>query len=363
MADIGDKLRSAREAKGLSIADIEKATKIQGRYLTAIEQNEFDKLPGDFYVRAFIRQYAQVVGLDGKKLLSEYHQDIPKPEPDEYVEDSIDNKSEEVRKTTSNKKKIWKNYLPRVIVGLAVIVVILVCYAVYAHFSASHNQNANPDNNVSISSENTNKPKKKEKVAKTNPVKVREVAVNQFQVTGLKKNRSLIIRAGAQTTTVTISINGIRRDVQTLAADQKHSMVIPTDAQNVVVSFSNALDTKMTVGGKKVPYNPQSGALSITLIIGKGKAQTNSQSSSTTNTYHDNNSSTTNTNRSQTTRNNSQRQNSQTHSTTNSANNSQHSQSSQTNGQNTQNNNQSGTGSTNNSNQSNNSSSNNSDQN
>ena len=56
MADIGDKLRSAREAKGLSIADIEKATKIQSRYLNAIEENDFDKLPGDFYVRAFIRQ-------------------------------------------------------------------------------------------------------------------------------------------------------------------------------------------------------------------------------------------------------------------------------------------------------------------
>ena len=65
MADIGDKLRSAREAKGLSIEDIEKATKIQSRYLTAIEDDDFDKLPGDFYVRAFIRQYAQVVGLDG----------------------------------------------------------------------------------------------------------------------------------------------------------------------------------------------------------------------------------------------------------------------------------------------------------
>lgn len=48
MADIGDKLKSAREAKGLSIQDIEKATKIQSRYLEAIENNEFDKLPGDF---------------------------------------------------------------------------------------------------------------------------------------------------------------------------------------------------------------------------------------------------------------------------------------------------------------------------
>ena len=76
MSGIGEQLRKAREAKGLSISDIEKATKIQSRYLEAIENNDFDKLPGDFYVRAFIRQYAQIVGLDGKELLSQYQGEV-----------------------------------------------------------------------------------------------------------------------------------------------------------------------------------------------------------------------------------------------------------------------------------------------
>ena len=54
MADIGDKLRSARKAKGMSIEDVVKITKIQRRYLTAIENDDFDQLPRDFYVSAFI---------------------------------------------------------------------------------------------------------------------------------------------------------------------------------------------------------------------------------------------------------------------------------------------------------------------
>ena len=156
MADIGDKLRSAREAKGLSIADIEKTTKIQSRYLTAIEQNDFDKLPGDFYVRAFIRQYAQIVGLDGKELLSEYHQDIPESKPDEYVENSIDNKSEEVRETTDNKKNLWRNYLPKIAIGLGAIIVILIIYVLYARLSSSGKNNSN-DNNVAITSQSSSK--------------------------------------------------------------------------------------------------------------------------------------------------------------------------------------------------------------
>ena len=54
MADIGDKLRSARKAKGMSIEDVEKITKIQRRYLTAIENNDFDQLPGDFMLEPLL---------------------------------------------------------------------------------------------------------------------------------------------------------------------------------------------------------------------------------------------------------------------------------------------------------------------
>ena len=336
MADIGDKLRSAREAKGLSIEDIEKATKIQGRYLTAIEQNDFDKLPGDFYVRAFIRQYAQIVGLDGKKLLSEYHEDIPKAEPDEFVEDSIDNKSEEVRKTTSSKKKIWQDYLPRIIVGLGIIVVVLVCYVVYAHFSSSRNQNNNTAGDVSVSSDN-GKRRQKVKKPKKKSVKIKELAANQFQITGLKTNRNLVVRAGDQATTVSIAMNGVNQSGQTLTAGQKHTLRIPETAQTVVVTFSNAIGTSITIGGKKVPYNSQNSNLTLTFYIGKRHS---SQSNQTQNGQ--NNSGTTNYNSEHSNSNHQNQSHNQTggHSNNNNTNNNNHSSS--TNSQeNNQNNNQS----------------------
>ena len=336
MADIGDKLRSAREAKGLSIEDIEKATKIQGRYLTAIEQNDFDKLPGDFYVRAFIRQYAQIVGLDGKKLLSEYHEDIPKAEPDEFVEDSIDNKSEEVRKTTSSKKKIWQDYLPRIIVGLGIIVVILVCYVVYAHFSSSRNQNNNTAGDVSVSSDN-GKRRQKVKKPKKKSVKIKELAANQFQITGLKTNRNLVVRAGDQATTVSIAMNGVNQSGQTLTAGQKHTLRIPETAQTVVVTFSNAIGTSITIGGKKVPYNSQNSNLTLTFYIGKRHS---SQSNQTQNGQ--NNSGTTNYNSEHSNSNHQNQSHNQTggHSNNNNTNDNNHS-SSTNNQEDNQNNNQS----------------------
>lgn len=279
MADIGDKLRSAREAKGLSIEDIEKATKIQSRYLTAIENDDFDKLPGDFYVRAFIRQYAQVVGLDGKKLLSEYNADIPESKPDEYVEDSIDNKSEEVKKTTDNKKNLWKNYLPRIAIGLGVIIVVLIGYVLYARLSAGGQRNNTASNNVKVSTQTSSSSSSAPKKATTtSAVKVSRLSDDEFRITGLKSNRHLVISAGNATVTSTVTINGVPKWSQTLASNQKHTIALPKNASRVVVTFSNDKDTSMKIAGKKIPYTTRNSYATLTLLIGNAKKKSSSTS-------------------------------------------------------------------------------------
>ncbi|MEE8822816.1 MAG: helix-turn-helix domain-containing protein [Lactobacillus amylovorus] len=267
MADIGDKLKSAREAKGLSIQDIEKATKIQSRYLEAIENNEFDKLPGDFYVRAFIRQYAQVVGLDGKELLSDYHEDIPESKPDEYVENSIDNKSEEVRETNDNKKNLWKNYLPRIAIGLGVIIVILVVYVLYARLSSGGQQNEADNSGVTVSSQksSSSSSKKPAKKVAVSQVRVKKISDNEYRVTGLKNNRRLVVRAGStQNISASVSIDGNTTWQSTLIAKQKHTVALPSNVQRVVITLGNDNGTSITIGGKKIPYAPNNAYRTIT---------------------------------------------------------------------------------------------------
>lgn len=320
MADIGDKLRSAREAKGLSIADIEKATKIQSRYLNAIEQNDFDKLPGDFYVRAFIRQYAQIVGLDGKELLSEYHQDVPASKPDEYVENSIDNKSEEVRETTDSKKNLWKNYLPRIAVFLGVIIVILIIYVLYAHLS-SGGQNNNAGSNVTVSSQKSSSKKKAKPVIKKAAVKISQIGNNEYRVTGLTTNRHLIVKAGNQAISASVAVNGTITWQQNMAANAKHTINLAKNAKTVVINLGNDNGTSVKIGGKRVPYVPTGSNLSLRLLIGK-KAKTvrrrnTNHSSSTTNTNNNNSTTSSSTNNnsgstsSSTTNNNANRRNTQ----------------------------------------------------
>ena len=72
MFEIGNSLREARLRQGLEIPRIEAETKIRGKYLRALEEEQFEVLPGDTYVKGFLRTYADYLGLDGQLYLDEY---------------------------------------------------------------------------------------------------------------------------------------------------------------------------------------------------------------------------------------------------------------------------------------------------
>lgn len=71
---IGEKLKKARKERGWTLKDVQNKTKIRSRYLQALEEENFDIIPGEAYVRAFIKGYANQLGLDGNKLAEEYQQ-------------------------------------------------------------------------------------------------------------------------------------------------------------------------------------------------------------------------------------------------------------------------------------------------
>jgi cytoskeleton protein RodZ len=71
MGDVGAKLRSERERLGIGIDRIEAETHIRAKFLLAIEEERFGALPGPAYVRAFVRDYAEQLGLDPQPLMAE----------------------------------------------------------------------------------------------------------------------------------------------------------------------------------------------------------------------------------------------------------------------------------------------------
>ena len=72
MPEIGDQLRETRLRNRIDITEVEAATKIRAKYLRALENEEWDLLPGPTFVKTFLRTYADYLGLDARNLVEEY---------------------------------------------------------------------------------------------------------------------------------------------------------------------------------------------------------------------------------------------------------------------------------------------------
>lgn len=72
MADVSNRLRTARERAGLALEDLSARTKIKVAQLKAIEQGQFERLPGEFFTRAFLRTYARELRLPPDEIVREY---------------------------------------------------------------------------------------------------------------------------------------------------------------------------------------------------------------------------------------------------------------------------------------------------
>jgi cytoskeleton protein RodZ len=79
MAEIGETLREARMRRRIDMTEVEAATKIRAKYLRALENEEWDLLPGPTFVKTFLRTYAEYLDLDPRLLVEEYRQRFERP--------------------------------------------------------------------------------------------------------------------------------------------------------------------------------------------------------------------------------------------------------------------------------------------
>jgi len=71
--EIGSSLREARTRQGLDINEMEFRTKVRAKYLRALEDEQFEQLPGHTYIKGFLRTYADALGMDGQLYVDEYN--------------------------------------------------------------------------------------------------------------------------------------------------------------------------------------------------------------------------------------------------------------------------------------------------
>ncbi len=140
MSDLGQQLKEARLARGLSLDDVQEMTKIRKRYLEAIEAGDYKVLPGSFYVRAFIKTYAEVVGVDPDELLNEHKQHVPDVAPEPTMEPVLQKRRSS---RTAERNSKW---LSTTLMWSFAVLILVVIYMYFTVWGKSHEAKDNePD--------------------------------------------------------------------------------------------------------------------------------------------------------------------------------------------------------------------------
>lgn len=286
MDEVGKKLREARIDKGYTIDDLQQITKIQKRYLIAIEEGNFDALPGDFYVRAFIKQYAETVGLDGQKLLDQYSDELPQSASTtaaaEEEEQQPTDKRREARPLlgASTVTARAKNYLPQIII-VAVVTIIIIILSYFTWRGTQGNKRAIPSTEATSSEVAKSSSKETRSSAKSSSAKSsskkkesskKELKITAAGVSGSQMNytvtdlpdsgNKITVAASTQAVWLAVSFGNVQSWQGTLQAGADHTVEVPSGTQSIQIRTGNATYTTAKLNDQTIDMN-QAGVTSI----------------------------------------------------------------------------------------------------
>ncbi len=132
---VGKELKKIRLKENISLEEIAEETIIRKKYLEDIEKERYDSIPGEAYVKAFIKSYAEYMGLNGKKVV-EFYQEQQQLEQakNEVNEERINGGRSKVFQQKSDSKK--KILLPLLIIILAAIFFVLYHFGLFENLAA-----------------------------------------------------------------------------------------------------------------------------------------------------------------------------------------------------------------------------------
>ena len=151
MKNIGLKLKDKREENGLSIEEVAEDLKMRPSQISSIEEGKTEDFKDVFYLKYFIRDYAKYLGLDSERILDEFNEylfDMTSKIPIELIKEAKKDKNENNDTISPYTKESSKIKVPKIIIGLAAIVILIV---VGYFIVSNYNGNDFSDNDITYS--------------------------------------------------------------------------------------------------------------------------------------------------------------------------------------------------------------------
>jgi cytoskeleton protein RodZ len=121
MPEIGETLRETRMRRRIDMTEVEAATKIRAKYLRALENEEWDLLPGPTFVKTFLRTYAEYLDLDPRLLVEEYRQRYERPSTQELT-------PFRQARGGRGRQRPRRHWAPGIVVGVGVVALLAALY-------------------------------------------------------------------------------------------------------------------------------------------------------------------------------------------------------------------------------------------
>ncbi|MEG1502777.1 MAG: DUF4115 domain-containing protein [Enterococcus sp.] len=280
--NIGETLRKARIDKTISLDELQQRTKIQKRYLLAIEENDFQELPSDYYLRTFIRQYADEVNLDGNHLIDVLDgKDQPKPT---YPELETVGELRKNKHAEDPKKIQFRATLPMVVLGLVALAIIsVVGYMTWLDHQSSAMISENSSVQVersAVSSSSVAKVSSSQPAATTETSKEPEkpkmsiamennaTSAATMKIEHAEKPLKLTF-TGKERVWVGVQVNNALIYQYTLQANESQTTELPADTAQAVITLGIAKYGEVKVNDQTLDFQPADSATqkNVTLNI------------------------------------------------------------------------------------------------
>jgi cytoskeletal protein RodZ len=266
-------LREARVRRGLTIKDVEDATKIRGKYLEALEEDDFEVLPGSTCVKGFLRTYATFLKLDADGLVEVYKSGFePRVEEPAVIRAEVTNQRRGPTSVERKKKRVRRHQ--RGYAFAAVLAIIVV--ALLAWFGTSRGQDPASINagNISTSTTSTVGTQVGEGGSSTTGTTGAEDASGTTGTSGLAE---ATVSSSVQLTTATDSASGGNGQVKMVVAVTQGTcwLVVREDGENGAEVYAGTLSAggQQTFDGAKRYWMNVGKPDSVTVSVG-GKSYT-----------------------------------------------------------------------------------------
>lgn len=277
---LGEKLKQAREAKNISLIELQEKTKIQLRYLEAIENNDFASLPGDYNTKSFLRAYAKEVDLDPEQVIREY-QGAPIEEDLTQYQNAKGSRAAQYKK--DDKKSAWMKVVPTLI--LTLVFVLIVGSVAYAFIREHNRYAANSDVKEEYSVDN----QVKESVSSSSKKEETKSSTSSSEKKKKKEPKMSIKKDSSSGQTVTMTAKDIKDTAKVVltgkngrcwvsaTADgqslfqgvvemgQSQTLEIPHSAKQVSIRLGNAPMVSAKLNDETLDFN--NGSQQITLVV------------------------------------------------------------------------------------------------